>query len=64
MTVMNKFTPPVKCINANCFEWSPGMEAINWPIAIQQIRGGFVFEPGHFIPMKFCPWCGHKLEVK
>ena len=48
--------------NCNCKDWIPGMERINDPIVLEQIRGGFRHEPGHFIPMKFCPWCGNKLR--
>jgi hypothetical protein len=43
-----------------CQEWKPGIEKINGPITLQQIRNP-AYKPS-FVPFKFCPWCGHELH--
>jgi hypothetical protein len=57
--------PDTARLVCTCDEWEPGIEKINGPLLLAQARNPHLTqtEAFHFIPFRYCPWCGNRSRL-
>jgi hypothetical protein len=61
----NEFTEiTIGCSNryCSCPDWESGIEKINGPIILDQVRTGNYVDENYFKKFVYCPWCGEKVR--
>lgn len=56
---------PVARPVCTCDEWDPALEKINGPLITAQARNPHLTQTPefHFLPFRFCPWCGNRART-